>query len=169
MRDGTAGRIRERSSYLLLVALLLVADRISKSWVVGALDPGDRRVVLESFLDLIHLRNTGVAFGLFSGVESSAKIVVLSAVAATAAVVVIVYSMRTAASQALVQTALALILAGALGNLYDRLTYGYVVDFVYLHVGDFYWPAFNVADSAITCGVGLFGIDLVRDEIRDRR
>ena len=68
----------------------------------------------------------------------------------------------------LLQSGLALILAGALGNLYDRLSYGYVIDFLYFHAGEYYWPAFNLADSAITVGVACLLVVVVQDEIRAR-
>jgi signal peptidase II len=75
-----------------------------------------------------------------------------------------VYSATSPARNRLLQGALALILGGALGNLYDRLTYGYVIDFVELYVGTYHWPAFNVADSAITTGVVLLGLEILRNE-----
>lgn len=168
MTHGSLRLIRERSPYLLLTAALVVGDRISKSWIYEALAPGERRVAVDGLLDLIHLRNTGIAFGLLDGVESPAKVFLLSGFAAVAGVVVVVYSVRSPASQGLLQTALALVLAGAVGNLYDRVAYGYVIDFLYFHLGDLYWPAFNLADSAITAGVGLLLLDMVRHEIRDR-
>jgi signal peptidase II len=126
------------------------------------------RPVIEGFFDLVHFRNTGVAFGMFSGSDSIWQTVLLSGLAAAAALVVVLYSVRTPASERGLQLALALILAGALGNIYDRVTAGFVTDFLYFHVGSWYWPAFNVADTAISAGVGLMALGVIRNELRSR-
>jgi signal peptidase II len=78
---------------------------------------------------------------------------------------VLVYSWRTPANQTLLQVALSLILAGALGNLYDRVLYGYVIDFIEVYYRTYRWPSFNVADSAITTGVGLLVLQIFRKDI----
>jgi signal peptidase II len=88
----------------------------------------------------------------------------LSVFTAFAAVIVIAYSVRNPAGHRLLQVALALILGGALGNLYDRLFYGYVVDFLEFYVRTYHWPSFNVADSAITIGVALLALEIIRNE-----
>jgi signal peptidase II len=94
--------------------------------------------------------------------------VLLSAFTAFAAVVVITYSVRSPVHNRLLQFALALILGGALGNLYDRLSYGYVVDFLEFYLGTYHWPAFNIADSAITVGVVLLALEILRSETPSR-
>ena len=88
----------------------------------------------------------------------------LSVFTAFAAVIVITYSVRSPVRNRLLQVALALILGGALGNLYDRLAYGYVVDFLEFYVGSYHWPSFNVADSAISVGVLLLALEIIRNE-----
>src|SRR5204863_9580358 len=97
-----------------------------------------------------------------------AKSLLLSAFTAVAAVVVITYSLRSPVGNRLLQFALALILGGALGNLYDRIAYGYVVDFLELYAGAYHWPSFNVADSAISTGVVLLAIEIIRNEVPGR-
>jgi signal peptidase II len=97
-----------------------------------------------------------------------AKSVLLSAFTFFAAVIVITYSVRSPIQNRLLQFALALILGGALGNLYDRIAYGYVVDFLELYVRDFHWPSFNVADSAISIGVALLALEILRNEAPSR-
>ncbi len=160
--------LTDRWPYVTAAGLVLGLDRWSKSVVQAALEPGVERVVVAGFFDLVHFQNTGVAFGLFSGGQSMGRVVVLSGLAVAASVVVVVYSMRSPAADRLLQYALALILGGALGNLYDRVRLGHVVDFLYFHAGAYYWPAFNAADASISIGAALLLAVVVRDEIRAR-
>jgi len=83
-------------------------------------------------------------------------------------VAVLIYSFRNPVTDRMLQTGLALILAGALGNLYDRISYGYVIDFLYFHAGPYYWPAFNAADASLCVGVGCLALVITQDEIRAR-
>jgi len=85
-----------------------------------------------------------------------------------AAVIVITYSFRSPARNRVLQIALALILGGALGNLYDRVVYRYVVDFLEFYVGAYHWPSFNIADSAISIGVALLALEIIRNETPSR-
>ena len=163
-----ASTIRARLPYLGLVGIVLLLDRWSKSVIQDTFSLGDSLTVVGGFFELTYVRNTGIAFGIFSSVGSSAKAVLLSAFAAVAAVVVVVYSIRNPSGHRLLQLALALILGGALGNLYDRVAHGYVIDFVHLHAGRYYWPAFNVADAAISVGVVFLAAEIIRDEIAAR-
>lgn len=159
---------RERAPFLALTAVVLLLDRWSKIYVQRALSFDDVNPIINGFFDLVYFRNTGIAFGFLDGPDSRFRLVVLSVFAVIAAIVVIVYSIRSPASNTLLQTSLALILGGALGNLYDRLTIGFVTDFLYFHLGSYDWPAFNVADTAISTGVGLMAIDIIRHELRNR-
>lgn len=148
--------------YLLLALVVLLLDLGSKTAVEANLYPG-QVIALTPFFNLVLTYNPGAAFSflsdaggwqrwLFSGV----------AVAASLLIVYLLYKHRL---ETLFSVALALILGGALGNLWDRLTLGEVVDFVQLHYASYYWPAFNVADSAITAGAVL----IVWDSLRTRR
>jgi signal peptidase II len=158
-----------RFPYFGLVLGVWALDQWTKGRIQEVLPPGASRTVLEGWFELTHLHNTGVAFGLFSGSDSSVRVWLLSGVALVAAAVVGFYSFRTPASDRGVQCALALILAGTLGNLYDRLTQGYVTDFLYFHWESYYWPAFNIADTAITTGVGLLALGMLLEELGSRR
>lgn len=160
--------LRSRWPYLVLAFLVLALDRWSKVRVQEAFSPGSARTVIDGFFELTYFQNTGVAFGLFSGSDSPLQWVFLSGFAAIAACAVIVYSLLTPPGEKPTQSALALILAGAVGNFYDRLSAGYVTDFLYFHVGSFYWPAFNVADMAISTGVGLIALGMIRHDLRHR-
>lgn len=134
----------------IVVALVcLIADQATKIIVLGIMDP-PRRIEILSFADLVLVWNRGVSFGLFNQ-DSQLLRWVLTAIALAISVGLLVWLMRVA--RALPAVAVGLILGGALGNVVDRIRFGAVVDFVYLHAGTYAWPAFNVADSTITVGV----------------
>ena len=157
-----------RIPHILLVVFILFLDRWTKWLIAVRLVLNETVPVIDGFLNITYVQNTGVAFGILSSISSPAKTIMLSVFTAFAAGVVIVYSLRSSPRNHLLQVALALILGGALGNLYDRLAYGYVIDFLEFYVGSYHWPAFNVADSAITIGVGLLAIEIIRNETPDR-
>jgi len=138
--------------WLLLSAVIVALDLATKAMVSGAFQYGEVRPVLP-FFNLVLVHNTGAAFSFLAGASGwqrwffTVVTIVISAF--------IVAMLRKHHTDRLMSVALALVLGGALGNLYDRLTLGHVVDFVQLHAGGWYFPAFNVADSAITVGVAL--------------
>jgi signal peptidase II len=145
--------------WLALSLLIIVLDQLSKAWISSHFVYGERLQVLEVF-DLVLAHNTGAAFSflhdaggmqrwLFSGI----------AVAASAW---IVWLLRKHGAQTLFALALSLILGGALGNLIDRIAHGHVIDFLSFHWHEYYFPAFNVADSAITLGAALLILDGLR-------
>ena len=142
----------------------LITDRWTKTLIRNRFDLNESISVIDGFFNITYVRNTGVAFGIFSSISSPAKSALLSLFTAFAAAVVITYSVRSPAHNRLLQIALSLILGGALGNLYDRLAYGYVVDFLELYAGSYHWPSFNVADAAISTGVVLLAIEIIRNE-----
>lgn len=147
-----------------LVALAVwVLDHVAKSAARALLSAGGSVEVIPGMLALSYVENTGVAFGLFADVRSPWKPYVLAAMALAAIAVIVLYSLRLPRARALLQAALAITLGGILGNLTDRVAYGYVVDFIDLHAGArLHWPTFNVADSAITIGIALLLFDTLR-------
>lgn len=163
-----ASKLHGRLPYLLLVAGTLVLDRWTKLLIQSRFNLNESVTVIDGFFNITYVRNTGVAFGIFSSISSPAKSILLSIFTAIAAVVVIVYSLRSPVRNRLLQVALGFILGGALGNLYDRLAYGYVVDFLEFYAGSYHWPSFNVADSAISTGVVLLAIEIIRNETPGR-
>lgn len=137
-----------------------MVDQSSKAWAVRALRHGDERTVIRGFLDFIYTENPGIAFGqLQEGGSFGRWFFVVLAVAASLAV--FYYFLRTPRNDDRVLGACALLLAGIVGNLTDRLRLGYVVDFIVLHAGSWHWPTFNVADASITIGALLLAYDLV--------
>lgn len=152
---------------LPLAAFIVVLDQISKAMVIEWIPLHSRIRLVDGFLALTHVRNRGMAFGLFQGVESGWLRWVLVAVALGAVMIIWSYARHETANP-LVLVAFGAILGGAVGNLIDRLRFGYVVDFVLAHWGDAEWPAFNVADSAITMGgIALF-LALARENSDER-
>lgn len=144
------------SRWLALSALVIVLDQISKIWITRHFYYGENLFVLDVF-DLVLAHNTGAAFSFLSDAGGMQRWL-FSAIAVIASVWII-WMLRRHAGQTLFALALSLILGGALGNLIDRIAYGYVVDFLSFHWNEYYFPAFNVADSAITCGALLLILD----------
>lgn len=157
-----------RLPYAFLVVATVLMDRWTKLLIQRRFDLNESISVVDGFFNITYVRNTGVAFGIFSSISSPAKSVLLSVFTACAAVVVVTYSVRSPVRNRLLQIALSLILGGALGNLYDRLAYGYVVDFLEFYAGSYHWPSFNVADTAISTGVALLALEIIRNEAPSR-
>lgn len=138
--------------WLSIGATVAALDLYTKHLVQSALVYGER-MPLTSYFDLVLFYNEGAAFSFLAGAGGWQRLLFSSfAVVASG---VIVYLLRKHSDQKLFCFALSLVLGGALGNLWDRVTLGHVVDFLFFHYQTYYWPAFNVADSAITCGVIL--------------
>ena len=142
----------QRYAYLLIVPLVLIADRLTKALVVEQLAYLSS-VDVGPFLSIVHARNYGGAFGFLSQHGAAAYIFL---VLPFIIIVGLVYYLLRYQHPAAIKFSLACILAGALGNLYDRLCYGYVTDFIDVYYGQYHWPAFNVADVSISCGIGLW-------------
>ena len=159
-----ASSIRARTPYFLIVFVVLILDRATKALIHAMFPLHSSYRVIDGFFDITYVRNTGVAFGIFSSTSAQWKAALLSLFTAAAVVMVVVYSMKSSAGNRLLQVALGLILGGALGNLYDRITYGYVIDFLEFYAGSYHWPTFNIADAAISTGVFLLALEIIRGE-----
>ncbi|MCY4595640.1 MAG: signal peptidase II [Bryobacterales bacterium] len=139
-------------SLWVLAGLVVIGDRVSKAAIVASMPHGASETVIGGFFNLVHVRNTGIAFSLFADSAPWFRDLLLPGISMVAIGVIVALLWRQAKLSRTSRIALVLILAGAVGNLYDRLLYGYVTDFLDLYVGSYHWPAFNVADSAITIG-----------------
>ncbi len=153
-----------RLSLLLLSLGVVVADRISKLWIVHTIAPWQERVVVPGFFHLVHLENRGAAFGIFTQEPSPVKLWLLISVSLIA-LAVVCYIFVRAQFSSIAGLGLALIVGGAVGNLWDRILNGSVVDFLdfYIRISGRrydYW-AFNLADSAIVVGAGLLMYELL--------
>lgn len=148
-----------RAGYLAAAFGVYLADQASKAWAVKTLRFGEDRVVIRNFLQFAYTENPGIAFGQLQEHGSFGRwfFVVL---AAAASIAVLYYFIRTPRNDDRVLGACALLLAGILGNLTDRVRLGYVVDFIVMHAGDYHWPTFNIADASICIGAALLMLDL---------
>ena len=138
--------------YLISLFVFLL-DILSKNFIQNKIIYGEQ-VEITSFLSLVHFQNTGAAFSFLSDQGGWQRYFLIAI--SLLAVLYIPWLINQYKKNILIVIGLLLILGGAIGNLYDRISYGYVIDFIYLHFAEFYWPAFNVADSAISLGVLLF-------------
>lgn len=139
-----------------LALLVVLVDQATKFWVRTVFQPHDFKSVIPGFFNLVLVFNSGAAFGFLGGEQSTGRQVFFVAVALVALGVMGVAYRSFRNQGPLFAYALALIAGGAAGNLVDRLCFGVVTDFLDFYVQQYHWPAFNVADSAITIGVGLF-------------
>jgi len=150
----------KRVQYLALAAAVIVLDIWTKALVLARIDLHETIPIIPNFFQLVHVRNTGAAFGIGANASSRLVPLLLNIGAIAVFFVVVVYALRSAVTDRVLQTGLHLILGGAIGNLLDRFRFGYVVDFLDVYVGTKHWPAFNVADSAICIGIALLFLDM---------
>lgn len=145
---------KDSRGWLLMVSVLVVAaDRITKWLAATRIELGDNLQVIPHIFAISHVENPGAAFSLFNDSSSPVRVRwMLLAFSLLAAVAVLVALMRLGRKINATSVALALILGGALGNAYDRMRFGYVIDFLEVHIVRYHWPDFNVADSAIVVG-----------------
>jgi signal peptidase II len=145
--------------WLLLALVIIVADQFTKTLILGHFQLGDSKLVT-SFFNVVRVHNTGAAFSFLAGASGWQRYFFIGL--GLAATVFIIWMLKKYPTQTLFCLAVTLIMGGALGNVIDRFLHGYVVDFIQVHWGGWYFPSFNIADSAITTGAVL----LIADEIR---
>ena len=159
---STAAVVSQRTSSKLPLllgasAIIILFDRVTKIWISRHIEIGDVRPIIPGVFSLSHVMNDGAAFSLFSYSSRPQLVrVMLIAFSVIAAIAVFAFLVKMGRRITATTVALALILGGAIGNVYDRLAYGTVVDFLEVHIivghWNYHWPDFNVADSAIVCG-----------------
>jgi signal peptidase II len=156
--------MKNKSAYLLGAAIVLVADQLTKAWATASLKPVVYIEVIPGFFRLNYATNRGVAFSLFADSPFDIRWI-LSAVSLVAALFVFSYFRRAPADNPRLNVSLALLMAGIVGNMIDRVRLGEVVDFIELHWQSLYsWPTFNVADSAICIGAVMLALEMLREE-----
>jgi len=155
--------MRHRLFPFLIAAIVVVLDRVSKNIIRAHLSPVDSLTVIPGFFNIVHTENPGIAFGMLSNATGAWRDVLLIGFSAAVLIAISTVLLRPASQlNAWLRVALGFILGGAFGNLYDRIVNGTVTDFVEAHAGQYYFPAFNVADSAITVGACLLLLDMWR-------
>jgi signal peptidase II len=162
-----------RVAPFLIAAAVFLLDRITKLVIKAHLSFNDTIRIIPGFFNIIHTENPGVAFGLFADSSSPFRTAILIGLSGAVLVLITTVLVRLPKPEGrgswLLPVALAFVLGGAFGNLYDRTVHGTVTDFVEVYADGHYFPAFNVADSCITIGAGLLIIDMLKGrEKRDQ-
>lgn len=156
--------------YFIIVLVLLGLDQLTKLMVVSALDLYEVRPLIPGFFNLVHVTNKGAAFSMFASVDSPLRHYFFVAVNSAAFVGLTIAAWKMSAHHLCYRVSFAMIAAGAVGNLIDRLRFGAVIDFLDFYLGRYHWPAFNVADAAICVGVGvLFVMNVIEMKNEKRR
>ena len=157
----TAPRNRDFRILLLTIsAFVILLDRLTKDWIIVHIRPGYAITIIPKVFRLTHVLNFGAAFSLLENLPPNAVRLGLIAFSIAAALIVFYMLWRVGRAISITSVALALILGGALGNLYDRIRLHHVVDFLEVHIYHYHWPDFNVADSAIVIGALLLLIEI---------
>lgn len=159
-----------KNKYLFLATIaipLIVLDQATKLIILRTVTLHSTIPVIPDFFDIVHARNQGAAFGVLR--DNSIRLPFLIGVSFLAVIVIAIFFRKLRPDQKLSAWGLSLVLSGAVGNLIDRVRIGEVVDFLNVHWYGHYWPAFNVADSAICVGVGLLVIDMLLEERRKKK
>lgn len=141
--------------------IIVLLDQISKLAIVHSLKVYESVPVIAGFFDLVHVRNRGMAFGLMNRSDLSLVFYLLVAASVVAIVLLLLWFFKLKNDQTRISLGLSLILGGAMGNLIDRIRVGEVIDFLDLYIGPYHWPAFNLADSAITVGTIWVALTIV--------
>ena len=156
-----------RPILLLISVLVIVADRLSQNWIVHRIRPGYDIPLIPGVFRLSHVLNTGAAFSLMETWPPNAVRIGLISFSVIAAILVFGLLWRAGRALTFTSVALALILGGALGNLYDRIRFHHVVDFLAVRIYHYNWPDFNVADSCIVIGACLLLLEIFQSEPKE--
>ncbi len=162
--DGTVigwpGMQAKTRFFLTTLVVTLALDQLTKFWVVGSIHYGAEEVVIPGFFQLTHVRNPGGAFSFFASAPLLQRMVFIIGMTLVAIVLLLAFFRRLEPEARLVALSLGGILGGALGNLIDRIVYSEVIDFLDVFIGNYHWPAFNLADSFIVIGVGILLVEM---------
>jgi signal peptidase II len=146
---------------LITVGVIVLSDQITKLYVDAVMWPHQSITVIENYFDITYVRNPGGAFGLFAQGNRGIVRPLLLGLSAVAVVIIFLIYRSTPPDRGAVRLAFAFIMGGAIGNLIDRLRFDEVIDFLDVHWSHYHWPAFNIADAAITVGVAILCWDLL--------
>ncbi len=141
---------------VVVAGLVVLADQITKALIIKYLPLHKSITVIGGFFDITHILNPGGAFGLMANMSMVVRTVVFLFISSLAVGLILYFYIKTPPGFPFLAMGFALIFGGAIGNLIDRIRWGVVVDFLDFYIGKYHWPAFNVADSAITVGIFIF-------------
>jgi len=159
--------IRTYTNLIIISLSVLIMDQFTKALVLNYIPLHHSIEVIPNLFNLTHIHNPGGAFGFLADQGPKIRGLVFIVISFVAAGLVVYFYTQTPASQPVMRSGFSLIFGGAIGNLVDRIRFGTVVDFLDFYIGDLHWPAFNVADSAITIGIGIFIYHLLFNRLPD--
>jgi signal peptidase II len=170
--NPTAGtgidRMRKKYFKLAIVAgLIITVDQITKILISNFLPEHQSVSVIPGFFNITHIRNPGGAFGLLAEASPFLRNLMFLFISSLAVCLIFWFYKKTPQSHPILASGFALIFGGAIGNLIDRIRFGKVVDFLDFFIGNLHWPAFNIADSAISIGIGIFALHLLLKKMPD--
>ena len=159
-----------QNKYIRLVVIggiIVIIDQLTKFFIVKYLPLHDTVPVVSGLFNIIHIKNPGGAFGLLANLTPGMRTFIFLFISSLAVGLILYFYINTPVNQTWLAAGFALIFGGAIGNLIDRIRFGVVTDFLDFYISRYHWPAFNVADSAITVGIGIFIVHLLFKKIPD--
>jgi signal peptidase II len=147
--------------FILGAAVVIALDQITKATITSRFFLHESYRVIDGFFNIVYVMNPGAAFGFLAGASETFRYIFFIGITFVAILLIVYYLVKSKPSSIIIITSLTLIFAGAVGNLIDRIRFGAVVDFLDVYVGTWHWPAFNVADSAISIGAFLMIMEMV--------
>jgi len=153
-----------KNKYIKLVVfagIIVLLDQFTKALIIGHVSFNQTIPVMRGFFNITHIHNPGGAFGLMANLSPALRSIIFLFISSLAVGLIFYFYKKTPPNYPWLAAAFALIFGGAIGNLIDRLRFGFVVDFLDFYFGNLHWPAFNVADSAISVGIGIFVFHLL--------
>jgi signal peptidase II len=161
MSDSLPQRLAQRWPHGIVLILVVAIDQMSKLWIVGNFRYQEIRPVIDGFFELTYLLNSGGVWGLGRDLPDAARVAVFLALPTIITCAAVWYSLSLPLHERLRQYSIALVVGGAIGNLIDRLRIAQVIDFLVFHWEEHYWPAFNLADSAICIGIAVLMVTTI--------
>lgn len=158
---------RSITLFIVTVGLVVLLDQITKSLIVSNFLLHESLPVVDGLFNITYVRNPGAAFGFMSGASPAFRGIFFSLVTLIAVSLILYHLVKNRIADPFLAFALALVVAGALGNLLDRLRYGEVIDFLDVYISGYHWPAFNIADTAISIGAVFLIVEMVRRREHD--
>jgi signal peptidase II len=153
-----------KNKYVKLVVfagIIVLLDQFTKALIIGHVSFNQTIPVMRGFFNITHIHNPGGAFGLMANLSPALRSIIFLFISSLAVGLIFYFYKKTPPNYPWLAAAFALIFGGAIGNLIDRLRFGFVIDFLDLYISNLHWPAFNVADSAISVGIGIFVFHLL--------
>jgi signal peptidase II len=159
-----------KNKYIRLAIIggcVVIVDQITKLLILKHLPFDQNITVIAGFFDIVHINNPGGAFGLLANLSPQWRTIIFLFISSLAVGLIFYFYIKTPKSHPWLAAGFALIFGGAIGNLIDRLRFGFVIDFLDFYIAKYHWPAFNIADSAITVGLSIFVIHIVLRKMPD--